>query len=79
MRDRIVLLANDENASSREGGDGTAGCVLHPEIPYGNMWADDPHWLPRVLKGEKLLGKVWFKEDGKTIEDMEWAMVSGFL
>jgi len=26
---------------------------LH-EIPYENMWSDDPYWLPQVLKGEKI-------------------------
>ena len=41
-------------------------------IPYEKMWADDIHWLPRALKGENLFGKVWFKEDGKSIERMEW-------
>lgn len=45
-------------------------------IPFMSMWADDIHWLPRVLSGEKLLGKVWFTEDGKTIEQMEWNSVS---
>jgi ADP-ribose pyrophosphatase YjhB (NUDIX family) len=42
------------------------------EIPYDKMWADDEHWFPRALRGEKLLGKVWFQDDGKSIEKMEW-------
>ncbi len=41
-------------------------------IPYDLMWADDIHWLPRVLKGEKLRGTVYFNTDGETIKDMEW-------
>ncbi len=45
---------------------------LYTDIPYEKMWADDPHWLPRVLVGEKCIGKVWFNEDGKTIKKMEW-------
>ena len=45
------------------------------QIPFEYMWADDPHWLPRVLQGEKLFGKVWFNEDGKTIKEMEWNQV----
>ena len=49
---------------------------LHSELPFELMWADDPHWLPRALAGEKLIGKVWFKEDGKTIEKMEWRVTS---
>jgi ADP-ribose pyrophosphatase YjhB (NUDIX family) len=24
------------------------------EIPYENMWPDDIHWLPQILKGKKL-------------------------
>ena len=24
------------------------------DVPYGEMWADDRHWLPRVLRGERL-------------------------
>lgn len=50
----------------------------HHEIPYEAIWEDDPHWLPRALKGEKLRGKVWFKDDGKTIEKMEWEAVTRF-
>ncbi len=45
------------------------------DIPYDHMWADDPYWLPRVLQDEKLIGKVWFNEDGKTIKEMEWNRV----
>lgn len=48
---------------------------LYNEIPYERMWADDPYWLPRALRGEKLQGKVWFNEDGKTIKEMEWNLV----
>jgi mutator protein MutT len=25
------------------------------EIPYDEMWADDPYWLPQVLAGKKLV------------------------
>lgn len=48
------------------------------QIPYEHMWADDPHWLPRVLHGEKLIGKVRFNEDGKTIKEMQWDKVEQF-
>lgn len=48
------------------------------EMPYQNMWADDVFWFPRALGGEKLIGKVWFKEDDKSIERMEWVPVTDF-
>ncbi len=44
-------------------------------IPYESMWADDIHWLPRCIKGEKLRGTVYFNADGRTIKDMEWVSV----
>lgn len=47
-------------------------------IPYDLMWADDIHWLPRALKGEKLRGTVYFNADGATIKDMEWKEVREF-
>lgn len=43
------------------------------KIPYEEMWADDRHWLPRVLAGEKISGQVWFGETGTDIVKMEFA------
>jgi len=31
-------------------------------IPYQNMWADDPHWLPLVLAGKNIQGTFHFKD-----------------
>lgn len=30
------------------------------DIPYENMWADDPLWLPQVLAGQKIAGTYQF-------------------
>ncbi len=38
------------------------------EVPYDQMWLDDRHWLPRVLRGESVEGKVVFASDGEHIE-----------
>jgi 8-oxo-dGTP pyrophosphatase MutT (NUDIX family) len=32
----------------------------YSEIPYNEMWADDPHWLPLILSGKNVSGKVHF-------------------
>ncbi len=34
-------------------------------IPYEKMWADDPLWLPLILKGEQITGRFIF--DGDTM------------
>jgi 8-oxo-dGTP diphosphatase len=41
----------------------------HPvsAMPYDRMWADDEHWMPRLLAGERFRG--WFEFDG---DRMEW-------
>ena len=33
------------------------------KIPWDRMWEDDPLWIPRALKGEKLKGVFVFDED----------------
>jgi 8-oxo-dGTP diphosphatase len=38
------------------------------QIPYDKMWADDRHWLPRVLAGENLRCRFLF--DGDNMLDM---------
>lgn len=30
------------------------------EIPYDQMWEDDAHWLPHVLRGKYVKGEFWF-------------------
>lgn len=39
------------------------------ELPWHNMWADDPVWYPKLLAGEKFTGRFTF--DHKTMLDYE--------
>jgi 8-oxo-dGTP pyrophosphatase MutT (NUDIX family) len=48
------------------------------EIPYGEMWQDDRHWLPLVLKGKKVRGRFVFAGDSESIREMELEEVRGF-
>jgi len=34
------------------------------EIPYGEMWEDDKHWLPLLLDGTFFDGEFYFDEKG---------------
>lgn len=41
------------------------------DIPYDDMWADDPYWLPRVLEGDKVDFSFTFDSDGDLAEVVE--------
>lgn len=36
--------------------------------PFSSMWEDDPHWLPRVIKGERIEGRFTFDENQKMLD-----------
>lgn len=33
---------------------------LHTEIPYSEMWADDPHWIPQLIEGKNIKAHFHF-------------------
>lgn len=41
------------------------------EIPYGRMWQDSAHWLPRVLDGERIRARFTFRADNETVDTVE--------
>ena len=38
------------------------------DIPYENMWPDDPHWLPELLDGNQFVGDFYFDESYEIID-----------
>jgi mutator protein MutT len=36
-------------------------------LPFGEMWMDDPHWLPLVLAGKKIKGRFLFEDQGGSL------------
>ncbi len=38
------------------------------EIPYDQMWEDDPIWLPKVLAEKQVRGNFLFNSEGHLIE-----------
>jgi mutator protein MutT len=32
------------------------------DIPFSSMWQDDPHWIPHVLEGKKIVGAFTFDQ-----------------
>lgn len=43
-------------------------------IPYGEMWADDVHWLPHLIAGRRFDGRFLF--DGDTMLDHSLTVTS---
>jgi 8-oxo-dGTP pyrophosphatase MutT (NUDIX family) len=43
------------------------------EIPYGEMWEDDLHWLPLLLEGREFNGAFYFNEDASRLLDFRLA------
>lgn len=39
------------------------------EIPYDEMWQDDRHWLPLLLRGNRFEGNFYFDQEGKELLD----------
>lgn len=40
---------------------------LRNEIPFQEMWVDDPHWLPLVLAGQRIKAIFEFSHEGAEI------------
>jgi mutator protein MutT len=38
------------------------------DIPYADMWEDDPHWLPQVLKGKLLKTTFQLDKNNKIVD-----------
>lgn len=48
------------------------------DIPMNDMWIDDPHWLPHVLEGKKVMASFVFGKDGLHIVKKEVKFVNDF-
>ena len=44
------------------------------ELPFDQMWLDDPHWLPPVLSGKNVQGTFLFRDIEKLLKSTveEW-------
>ncbi len=38
------------------------------QIPYSQMWPDDPYWLPLLLAGKNFSGKFYFRDYNTLLE-----------
>lgn len=49
-----VFTATEWTGEPTESDEMAPKWVKEADIPYDQMWADDPYWLPEVLKGKKI-------------------------
>lgn len=55
-------------------GEPTETAEMRPEkflianIPYARMWDSDRIWLPKILSGQRIKAKFYWKEDNKTVD-----------
>jgi 8-oxo-dGTP diphosphatase len=48
------------------------------ELPYGEMWEDDRHWVPLLLEGRPFAGLVAFDAEGETMQTCDLETDVGF-
>lgn len=48
------------------------------DIPFTDMWTDDPYWMPLLLQGKKFKGKFLFRED-ESVENYDLIQVDNLL
>lgn len=41
---------------------------LYDEIPFADMWIDDPYWYPYFLRSEQFSGEIHFGEGGRKVD-----------
>lgn len=66
-----VFIAREWEGEPQETEEMTPAWHLIGEEPFTMMWPDDPHWLPRVLRGEKIKGEFHFDPSGENFEKIE--------
>ena len=64
-----VFSTNDLEGKETSNEEGILEWFSIENIPYKEMWQDDAHWLPLLLKGKKFRGKFYFDEEGKELVD----------
>ncbi len=62
-----VYRVNSFTGEPKETGESRPQWFKDDAVPYQDMWADDEHWLPLFLKGQKFFGKFTYDKAGKLV------------
>jgi 8-oxo-dGTP diphosphatase len=69
----FVFLARDCEGRLRETDEAAPFWAPVDRLPWGEMWADDPHWLPSLLAERKFSGLALF--DGDALLDHRFELL----
>jgi 8-oxo-dGTP pyrophosphatase MutT (NUDIX family) len=72
-----VFLATEWQGSPSESQEMMPAWFAVDDLPFDQMWQDDPHWLPRILAGERVRACFTFQEDNETLDQLEMAPWTG--
>lgn len=64
-----VFVAWSFTGELKTSGEGAGKWFRREEIPYDEMWADDRHWVPVLLQGNRFRGDFYFDDDGTNLLD----------
>lgn len=53
-----IYIANQWQGIPKETDEMAPELFTFQDIPYDKMWSNDKHWLPLVLKGQKIKGDI---------------------
>ena len=67
-----VFFTNEFEGRLKSSREGILRWFSPEEIPYDEMWQDDEHWLPLLLKGKKFQGEFYFDEKGERLLDFSF-------
>ena len=59
-----VFSTNSFEGQLKESPEGILKWIDFDKIPYEEMWEDDQHWLPMLLKGKNINGEFHFNQGG---------------
>lgn len=62
-----IFIANKWRGVPQETEEMAPKWFTHESIPYQDMWADDIHWLPKVLQNKKLICSFVLNDNDQVI------------
>lgn len=63
-----IFRANEHQGVPTESEEMLPKWFFVDEIPFSEMWPDDPHWMPLFFAGKKFQGKILFGEGDAILE-----------